>query len=137
MNVLRRLFPCKEVRQTLAALDGLQPLFNQGWASAGFDALRRRLRSRIAENPEAVKEELAANGNQPRIACLMAVAVIAREDLICGRNHVYRGRLSLVGTGKRTVYNIAMAELEKAGVCTPEVRRQRARELEQDIQEVG
>jgi hypothetical protein len=30
-----------------------------------------------------------------------------------------------------------MTELEKAGVCTPEVRRMRAQELEQDIKEVG
>jgi len=45
--------------------------------------------------------------------------------------------LSMKGQGKRSIYDIAMAELEKAGVCPAEVRRLRASELNQEIAEVG
>jgi hypothetical protein len=82
-----------------------------------------------------VRKAVEANG--ARNACLMGIVKIARIDLASGQDHIYRGTLSMVGDGKRAAFNIAMRELEKAGICTAEVRRLRSRELEEDIREAG
>ena len=43
----------------------------------------------------------------------------------------------MLGQGKMGVFSIAMRELEKAGICTAEVRQVRSKELAEDIREVG
>lgn len=72
MNILKWLFRSKQVKDTLAALDELQPLFEveAAFIWLAFDEIKRRVGEFIIENPEAVQKALLKN--QPRNACLMA-----------------------------------------------------------------
>ena len=69
--------------------------------------------------------------------CLEVIANLARDDLASGQNHVYRGVLSMAGENKKALYRVAMEELVKAGLGTPETLRERAKEVEQEIKEAG
>ena len=136
MKTWNWLFRAKHVKEALAALDELHPLFQESFfPDLGFDSIKQQLKIFIIENPDKVRKALEANG--ARNACLMGIVKIAREDLASGQDHLYRGVLSIVGDGKKTAFHIAMRELEKAGVCTAEVRQLRSKELEEDIREVG
>jgi hypothetical protein len=136
MKILNWLFRTKQVSEALAALDELQPLFQRSFEpSLAFDEIRKRLRAYLIENPDYVRKGLETDNL--RNVCLMGIVNVARHDLSSGRDHIYRGTLSMAGEGKKRVFNIAMKELEKAGVCTPEVRKLRVQELEEDIREAG
>jgi hypothetical protein len=130
------MFRAKHVKEALAALDELHSLFQQSFfPDLGFDDIKQQLRTFIIKHPDNVRKALEANG--ARNACLMGIVRIARDDLASGRDHIYRGTLSMAGDGKKAVFDIAMRELEKAGICTTEVRQLRSQELEEDIREVG
>jgi hypothetical protein len=135
-KVLQRLFPRKEVKSALAALRELRPLFETAfWPRIAIDEISRRTKEYLVENPKDVEREIA-NGKTPRVVCLMAMVQLTRLDLIRGREHIGHGRLTMAGDGKKGIFDIAMKELEKSGICTAEVRQLRTRELEQDMREV-
>jgi hypothetical protein len=143
MKLWNRLFPSEAVKQGLAALDELRPLFRGplGTELAGpelaFDGVRQRLKKHFIEHPEYLQEAIQKQGVSPRNTCLIAIANITGDDLTSGWDHIYRGMLGMVGQSKRSIYNIAMEELEKAGVCTAEERRMDALELRKAIREIG
>ena len=91
----------------------------------------------LMENPNVAKASLGDDFHTHRNACLVVISAVVWEDLTAGTDHVFRGKLSIVGTSKLNIYNLAMAELEKARVCTTEVRKLRAQELAECIREVG
>ena len=43
----------------------------------------------------------------------------------------------MAGENKKALYRVAMEELVKAGLGTPETLRERAKEVEQEIKEAG
>jgi hypothetical protein len=144
MKVLERLFPSKSVKELIACLDELQPLFveRQGrdFAWLVFEDIRNRAKAYFLEKSDKLAKAVRAPDYNPRVACLKVFVALARDDLATGRvneDYIYRGTLSMHGEGKRTVFDIAMAELEKAGICTPEVRRMRSVELDDNIKENG
>ena len=135
MKTWNWLFRGKHVKEALAALDELHPLFQQSFfTDLGFDSIKHQLKRYTIENPDKVRKAIEANN--ARNACLMGIVTIARTDLASGRDHIWRGMLSMEGQGKKAAYHIAMRELEKAGVW---YRRSSsvAEELEEDIREVG
>jgi hypothetical protein len=142
MKLLQRLFPPKPVRQAIACLDELRPLFEHSpFVSLGFDSIRNAARTAFLRDPDKVCRHAQEPG-YPRIACLRAIATIARHDLLSGREHIAAGfykhsPLSMEGSGKRAVYSIALAELVKLGALTAEDREKFCRELDEDIREIG
>lgn len=122
----------------LAALEDVRPLFEGGpFSDAAFHGLWGRLRSRILDNQDEIQEFIASNEGQARTACLMVIVSMVREDLTSGRDHIYRGKLSLIGMGKKSINYVAMRELETAGVCSLDTRMLRAKELDEEIRDVG
>jgi hypothetical protein len=137
MGIFNWLFRSKQVKDMLRALDELRPLFDSSGPRIAFNGIMQRLRAYIIEHPQEIRENLVRHGHQPRISCLVAMVRITRDDLASGHDHIYRGILSMVGESKKSIFEIAMQELEKATVCTAEVRRLRSQELEDAIAEVG
>ncbi|SRR5208283_1177469 len=138
MNPLNWAFRSGSVKATLQALDDLRPVFAKNFsASLVVDEVWAQARSALINNPEQVSRTVDTEATPARTACLMLIVKITRLDLASGHDHIWRGVLSMQGEGKKLIYDIAMAELERAGACTAEVRRFRAAELAQDIAEVG
>jgi hypothetical protein len=137
IGLLQRLFPAEPVRQAIACLDDLRPIFESGWAPFGWDDIRNTARTTFLEDPDGVRRVAQKPGYDPRIACLRAVATVARRDLVSGSESLFPGRLTMQGDGKRAIYRIALAELVKVGALTAEDRIRCCRELDEDIREVG
>jgi hypothetical protein len=139
MNLIDRLFPPSYIKEVIASLDGLTTIFEENWkASAAFNVeMKGRTRTWFLEHPEAVQRASQEPNYNPRVVCLEMIANLARDDLASGRNHVYRGVLSMAGENKKALYNVAMVELVKGGLGTPETLRERTKELDQEIREMG
>jgi hypothetical protein len=113
MKLIARLFPPLYVKEVIASLDDLTTIFKESWpASAAFEQeMKGRIKTWFLEHPEAVKRAAQEPGYNPRVVCLEVIANLAYDDLASGRNHVYRGVLSVAGENKKALYNVAMVEL--------------------------
>jgi hypothetical protein len=140
MGLLQTLYPAEPVRQAIARLDELRPLFEGDGAHLGrlaFSDVRKTIRTAFLNDPDDVRRMTQNPYYNPRIACLRAIATVARHDLISGPEHLFYDRLAMLGDGKRTVYSIASAELVKEGALTAEDRLRFCRQLDEDIREAG
>jgi hypothetical protein len=139
MKLIARLFPPSYVKEVIASLDGLTTIFEDNWkARAAFEPeMKGRIKTMFLKNPEGVKESAREPNYNPRVLCLKIIANMAYDDLASGRYHVYRGVLSMAGENKKALYRVAMEELVKAGLGTPETLRERTKELEREIKEMG
>jgi hypothetical protein len=136
MNLLRRLFPPKPVRQAIACLDELQPLFKDNWA---FDDVGNEARAYFLKHPDAVCRH-AQDPAFPKDTCLHALAAIARRDLLSGEAHPTAGfhknpPLSIEGSHKMAFYRLVGAELAKLGTITVEDAERGYRELREELSE--
>ena len=105
-----------------------------------IEEITRRIEGFIIEDPEGIRKILLTT--PPRIYCLMAIVKMTRIDLTSGKHHFLSGfyvhsPLDSFGVSKMEIFEIAMKELEKAGICTEEVRLLRTRELREDIYHAG
>ena len=139
MNLIARLFPPPYVKEVIASLNGLSTIFEENWkARAAFEQeMRGRIKTWFLEHPEAVQRASQEPNYNPRVVCLEMIANLARDDLASGRNHVGPGMLSMAGENKKALYKVAMVELVKAGLGTPETLREGTKELDQEIREMG
>ena len=139
MNLIARLFPPPYVKEVIASLNGLSTIFEENWkARAAFEQeMRGRIKTWFLEHPEAVQRATQEPNYNPRVVCLEVIANLARDDLASGQNHVYRGVLSMAGENKKALYRVAMEELVKAGLGTPDTLRERTKELDREIKETG
>jgi hypothetical protein len=139
MKLITPLFSPPYVKEVIASLNGLSTIFEGSFrASAAFNVeMKDRTETWFLEHPEAVRRASQEPNYNPRVVCLEMIANIARDDLASGQNHVYRGMLSMAGENKKALYRIAMEELVKFGLGTPETLRERTKELEQEIKEMG
>ena len=139
MNLIARLFPPPYVKEVIASLNGLTTIFEEHFrASAAFNVeMKDRTETWFLEHPEAVQRASQEPNYNPRVVCLEMIANLVRDDLASGRNHIGPGMLSMAGENKKALYNVAMKELVKFGLGTPETLRERAKELDQEIKEMG
>jgi hypothetical protein len=139
MNLIARLFPPPCIKEVIASLNGLSTIFEENWkARAAFEQeMRGRIKTMFLKNPEGVREGAREPNYNPRVLCLKIIANLAYDDLASGRNHVYRGVLSMAGENKKALYRVAMEELVKAGLGTPDTLRERTKELDREIKETG
>jgi hypothetical protein len=135
MKLLKRIFPAKPVKQAIACLDELRPLFESNGAHFGwlaFDDIRNTVRTAFLNDPDAVCRVAQKPDYDPRIACLRSVATVARHDLVSGREHLFHDRLTMQGQGKRAIYRIALTELVRLGALTAEAQTKGCQELDED-----
>jgi hypothetical protein len=140
MGLLQKLYLAEPVRQAIARLDELRPLFEGDGAHLGrlaFDDVRKTIRRAFLNDPDDVRRMTQNPGYNPRIACLRAIATVARQDLISGGEHLFHDRLAMLGDGKKAIYSIALAELVKEGALAAEDRIRLCRDLDEDIREAG
>lgn len=138
MKLITRLFSPPYIKEVIASLNGLSTIFKENWrASGGFELMKGPTETWFLEHPDAVQRASQEPNYNPRAVCLQVIATLAREDLASGRSHVGPGMLSMAGENIKALYHVAMEELVKAGLGTPETLRERTRELEQEIKEMG
>jgi hypothetical protein len=129
MNLIARLFAPSYVKEVIASLDSLTTIFRENfYAGAAFNVeMKGRTETWFLEHPEAVKRASQEPNYNPRVVCLEMIANLARDDLASGRDY------GMNAENKRALYRIAMEELVKFGLGTPETLRDRTKELDQEI----
>jgi len=89
MKPLNWAFRKKSVKEALCALDELQANFETKlMSSLAFAEIKAEARSRLIDNPEEVSKTIETEGVPPRIACLMLLVKITRNDLASGRDPI-------------------------------------------------
>jgi hypothetical protein len=76
MGLLQKLYPAEPVRQAIARLDELRPLFEGDGAHLGrlaFNDVRKTIRTAFLNDPDDVRRMTQNPGYNPRIACLRAL----------------------------------------------------------------
>jgi hypothetical protein len=127
----------KEARRALAALSHLDPLFAKGlYADVAYSEIRAKVRAGIIKNHHRIRHEIFS-GRSPKEICLTAIAVTASDDIKSGHNHSYPGKLSGIGSGKQSVFMIAMSECVKDGFCSQDVFDARLQELREATKAAG
>jgi hypothetical protein len=131
MNLITRLFAPSYVKEVIASLDGLTTIFEEHFAaSAAFNVeMKGRVKTWFLEHPEAVQRASQEPNYNPRVVCLEMIANLARDDLASGRDY------GMNAENKKALYIVAMKELVKFGLGTPETLRDRTKELDQEMKE--
>lgn len=129
-------FRPREVDECLSALEQIGPLFEH---VLNVDCVLDRVRSGIqSENGrKALIHVIRSTDNSPRDVVLHAIVQVSKSQLSSGQFHVYRGVLSMQGSGVRSALGIALNQLVKSGFMSEaQANRERA-EIEQAIKLVG
>ena len=139
MNLIARIFAPPYIKEVIASLDALETVFEESLPMSAeyWLGMKDRVKTWFLEHPKAVKQAAREPNYNPRSVCLQVIATLAHDDLACGRYNVGPGMLSMAGEDIKALYNVAMVELVKAGLGTPETLRERAKELDQAIKEWG
>jgi hypothetical protein len=139
-RLLPSLFPNDTVKELIAELDKLGPLFGEGkdlTGSVGYSHIKVQVKEHFIKHQKEWAEFVKEEKQQPREVCLFAMVNTARDDLAYGHDHIYRGVLSMIGEGKFKVWTIASNELVKMGKLTNEKYDKVLKDVKQEIREVG
>jgi hypothetical protein len=134
MSIFGRLFPSSHVLDALTYLDGLEGKMGEqlAWASA-----KARARKFLMGHQKAIRSAVVLDRLAIQELVLNVITSEMVRDLASGQDHVYRGRLSMVGASKRAIYEAALAELVKAGYVSEDDANEGRAELASDLALVG
>lgn len=142
ISIFKRFFLPMEVKAVLMALAIEErkhrdaedkPLFGP---HAGFNLINSDIRRLIMSEPDVVVTKVR-EGIAPRTLAYLAIANHTAQKLLSGRYHVHRGILSMPGTSLFSLWSEATAELEAAGIHSPEEAIEGKRSFHQQIKELG
>jgi hypothetical protein len=113
MSLVSRLFKSSQVKDCQAALKLLRPVFQD---ALFYDSIEKRVADIIIRNPDAVQKKMLIDGQSAQAVVLLTISNMAFKECATGRNHVYRGVLSMEGNSFRQVFSIAQSKLLEIGV---------------------
>jgi hypothetical protein len=118
--LLKRLFPCEEVRAALASVTELERNLPDGFCSPewGFAAIKSELRRQIIEDAGDIRKALQTTPYSIPVLCLLHARNVVWDELETGRYMSYRARTTMAGDGLISLHRHLTNLLQQAGVLT-------------------
>lgn len=122
MYFIKRIFASKELRSALGTIDELDLIFSKSSiGGSGFEIIKKQLTTYVLRNEKELIE-FNLNGQTPRVSVLFATAKMAKNQLMTGKYHIYRGVLNNLSEGPsfKYIYHKVIDFLVKAGRLSEE-----------------
>ena len=140
MTFLRRFFPNMLVKAALRLVDECDRIFSSDdpWSNSNLTIIKEDLRSKIKENPHAIKEAIK-QGRSVKDFVYRGVATIAQVHVTSGQYHTGRGILGKSGPGP-AFHQICIEAIDfmvREGFITVEIGEQWKSDIRQQISDTG
>jgi hypothetical protein len=133
MSLLSRIFPSRAQKRLLSALRRCDAVFRDHFA---WESVRLEVRAHIY-SPTRRKLQLGLREVDAANAVLYAVMRLSASAATSGRNHAYRGKLSMIGASYRGIALVAMELLVANGFMTDADARHEAAVIDEDVRGAG
>ncbi len=132
-KIYRVFFKTQKTKALLGVLEEARYEFKQKKIRT-FEGIYQRIKKMVLTQKEPTNEDMS-----PRSAIYNIIASLTYEHINSGQNHMYRGVINPMGSGKDyiVIYNFAIDELMRLGELSKEEANKCKSVLKNNIQAVG
>ena len=134
INLLKKLFPPKEIKEALGMLEEAEREFS----SKDFHLVKGHIEKILRSHPDKFVE-IIKRGETPRQWIYSTISNIAGDLVESGNYHIYRGVINPMGPGNELlkIYNKAIDKLVEMKVLDKERAEKEKSALQKNINNVG
>jgi hypothetical protein len=139
--LIRQVFPDRlpEIRATLTALETVKKTFSktEAYAQSALEAACDQAKENAKRNNQSIIHTLETRKWTVENMALSLIAAVCAEALRSGRNHIFRGALSGIGTGYLEVFSRTLEKMIASGFVSEDDARRDLAQVRKDILNVG